>query len=192
MSKISVPVRKGTGHTIGNALRSYASRSLGSWQPIGYQLPATAEGFGFSSNSMESIFNLFKGHIVDDQDNLGGNYPSGLSLMQFTWNGNTYIAPPFKLEGLSGGFGPTLNVYVDYGVGSRTEQQNMQSLTKVVGDRISGFFVVPSAHSQMRSFKYNISPRNAEEDWLEIDADPTLVDNARKAIISDLSALDLY
>ena len=185
--KYEVRVPVGEGHLIGDLLRKYATRSVSSWQVIGYKVDSHATNFGFSNGATVSYLELLKGVLVCVSE------PSvtGPKLYSLAWNGECFAGDGFELYGLNRGVGETVTACILYDKGYRTAEQNFETYKSVSGDDVNGFFAVPSSHSVVKIFRYSVRPCDSASEWLQIEADPGVASAAHNLALNTLKGIDI-
>lgn len=186
LENISLRVPVGEGYMVGDILRKYALRSVGTWQIVGYKLDSQATNFGMSNGSMVSYLNLLKGQLVCSDDIA----PGPPVVKDFTWNGNRFVSGGFEIHGLSKAVGTKLTVCIAYGRGHRSADQNREVIKSAVGGNADGYFIVPSSHTSVTTFKYKVNPLDDRSEWLVIEADDGVIHQAINAVVRTLSSLD--
>ena len=190
MDHTSLRVPTGEGYIVGDILRKYAVRSVGTWQVVGYKLDSQAVNFGLSNGSMVSYLELLKGQLVSsDEDSKPGIINA--KLCTFEWNGECFTSGGFELRGLNKSVGDKLVACIYFGRGHRSADQNREVVRSVTKDDANGFFIVPSSHSIVSSFRYSVSPIDDRFEWLNIEADSGVVPRAINAAVRTLSGLDI-
>lgn len=185
--KFEVRVPSGEGHLIGDLLRKYATRSVSSWQVIGYKVDSHATNFGFSNGATVSYLELLKGVLVCvSEPNV-----TEPKLHSLTWNGECFAGDGFELYGLNRGVGDTVVACILYARGYRTAEQNYETYKAMSGDDARGFFAIPSSHSVVRVFKYSVRPCDALTEWLEIEADAGVAHAAYSVAFNTLRGIDI-
>lgn len=183
---VSVKVPCGEGHLIGDILRKYATRSVGTWQVAGYKVDSQTEGFGYQG-ALVSYLELLKGTLVCTSV----QSPGDPVTCHFTWNGECFTYKGFELRGLLRNVGDSLTVCLVYARGYRTAEQNYETIKQVAGDSAEGFFAVPSAHSVVNIFRYSVKPQDDAYEWLQIEADRGVASNALQSAVKSLSGLNI-
>lgn len=184
---VEVRVPCGEGHLIGDILRKYATRSVGSWQVAGYEVDTDATNFGFSNGAVVSYLELLKGTLV-----CTGNQQQGSPVLcHFTWNGECFEAKGFELHNLSHAVGDSITACLVYAKGYRTAEENYETIKEVAQDNVDGFFAVPSAHSVVNTFRYKVEPLDDTCEWLHIDADYGVAHAAWDTAVRSLQRLDI-
>lgn len=189
LEKISVQVPQGSGHVIGNTLRSFATRSVGSYQSIGYKTDTKATGFGMSNGSQLSYLEFLRGELV--YTGKGVDLTPETFLAEFSWNGAYYVFGDFELHGLSHGLGDTITACIAYGFGHKSAAQNHEEIKRANNGSADGFLAVPCSHQSVGAFRYSIKPCDDKREWLCIEATPGVASRACKSILDSFSALNL-
>lgn len=184
---VSVRVPCGEGHLIGDILRKYATRSVGTWQIAGYKVDSQSENFGFSNGVMVSYLELLKGALLCTSV----QSPGDPVLCRFVWNGECFAYKDFELHNLPKNVGDSLTVCLVYARGYRSAEQNYETIKSVAGDTAEGFFAVPSAHSVVNTFRYSVKPQDDSYEWLQIEADQGVASNALQSAVKSLQGLDI-
>lgn len=186
--KLLVPL--GQGALIGDLIRKYSIKCHSSWQPIGYFINSTAENYGFSNGSMSNYLQLLTGKIVSHGDSETPRNGS-VQVLDFTWDGKSFVNGQLELVGVSRGVGDTVKVAILYTYGHRTESQNRELLRKIADNDGEGFYAVSSSHSNMHNVKYKIEPEDSVHEWLVINANMNSVRNVVDQLVSTLTSLNL-
>lgn len=187
LESISVRVNAGEGHLIGNTLRSFATRSVGSFQPIGYKIDTKATNFGFSNGSQLSYLEFLKGKLVYK----GNSAPASTFICDFTWNGECYVSGDFELHGLSHGLGNVVTACISYGSGRRNAAQNHEEIVRANNGSADGFFAVPCTFQSVGTFRYSIKPCDDQLEWLCIEATPGVASKACQSILDSFQSLEI-
>lgn len=183
----SLRVPCGEGFIIGDLLRKYATRSVGSWQVAGYKIDTQSPNFGFSDGAMVSYLELLKGTVLccTEQD------PSEPKICRFVWNGECFVFGSFEIHGLNRGVGDNIVACLVYARGARTAEQNFNSIRDATEDGAEGFFAVPSSHSVVNVFRYDVKPIDNNFEWLNIVADKGVAERAFQSAVKTLGGLDI-
>lgn len=188
VDKFQIKVPTGEGHLIGDMLRKYATRSVGSWQIIGYHVLSSATNFGFSNGATVSYLELLKGTVhtsVPDAENLS------VRRCILAWNGECFSGDGFDIYGLTHGIGDTIEACFLFAKGYRTAEENYEVLRDLFGEGSLGLFAVPSAHSVVHTFKYTVEPYDTMHEWLNIEADRGVADAAYRKVFNTLNGIDI-
>lgn len=190
VEKISVHVPYGEGYLIGDILRKYAIRGVGSWQAIAYRIDSQSPNFGMSNGVMVSYLDLIKGklHCVGGHSSNTSTEPH---LCQFNWNGKCYASGEFELHGISKAMGESLTVCLNFSQGNHSADQNREVLKKATQGKTDGYHVVPSSHSPVGIFRFKVTPIDEKEEWLEIEADEGAAHNALQSVVKSLTGIDI-
>lgn len=186
LEKISMRVPTGEGYIVGDILRKYALRSVGTWQVVGYKLDTQAVNFGMSNGSMVSYLNLLRGTLVCSHE----HPPGDPVICNFVWNGQCFAYGDYELQGLDPSVGKKLTVCLAYGQGHSSADKNREVVRSVTEGSADGYFIVPSSHSPVTTFRYCVIPSDDKSEWLEIEADDGAVRRAIDAAVKTLSGLN--
>lgn len=188
LDRVDIPVPIGEGYLIGDILRKYALRSVGSWQVVGYKLDTTSVNFGMSNGAMSSYLRLLQGKLVcvgaQPEDN-------GPRIVSFKWNGNCFACEGFELHGLDRSVGTQLTACISYGKGHHTADKNREIVLQVTNCNSDGYFIVPSSHSPVTTFRYQVSPVDDKQELLRVEADSGAVRRAQAAAVKTLSGFSI-
>lgn len=186
LETISMRVPTGEGYIVGDILRKYALCSAGSWQIVGYKLDSQAVNFGMSNGAMVSYLNLLRGTLLCSSE----RSPGDAVICDFTWNGSCFTCGDYELHGLDPSVGKRLTACLAYGRGHSSADKNREIVRSVTGGNADGYFIVPSSHSPVTTFKYSVTPQDDKSEWLEIEADGGAVHRAIDAAVKTLSGLN--
>lgn len=184
IESVSYRVPLGEGYIIGDTLRKFATRSVHSWQVIGYRVGTSSPNFGFSNGTSVSYLELIRGQLLCN-GTAEADHPREVQLI---WDGSCYSNSEFRLINVPHAIGESIVVLVDYASGYRSAEQNFDVVRNTVSDPDS-YFAVPSAHSAVGTFKYNVTSEDLKTEWLEIQADKGVLASAIQSAVASLSRL---
>lgn len=184
IESVQYRVPLGEGYIIGDMLRKFATRSVRTWQVIGYRVGTSSPNFGFSNGTTISYLELIRGKLLSGPGVSGG----APKQIQLSWDGDVFKNEEFELQGIPHAVGETITVLIDYASGYRSAEQNYDVIRNIVADP-DAYFAVPSAHSMVGTFKYNVTPDDPKTEWLEIHADRDVLQGAIRAAVASLERL---
>lgn len=186
VDKISVRVPADEGFIIGDFLRKYAVRSIGSWQTAAYLMELNSVNFGSSDGSMLSYLESLKGRLVCRHDIA----PADPIIVELAWNGTCFANDDFELHDVSHGMGEVVKVCLIYGKGHHSSRDNYEIVRQVVGPD-KKFLAVPTSHSKVSEFRYDVESNDDKTEWLVIEADRELVRMALENAVRSLEGLNI-
>lgn len=184
IESVQYRVPLGEGYIIGDTLRKFATRSVRTWQVIGYRVGTSSPNFGFSNGTTISYLELLRGKLLS---HLGASDGKPREV-QLSWNDGVFENEEFQLTGVPHAVGDSITVLVDCASGYRSAEQNHDVIRNVVPDP-DAYFAVPSAHSTVGTFKYNVTPDDPKSEWLEIQANRDVLQGAIRAAVASLERL---
>lgn len=183
ITDVKVPI--GLGHIVGDFIRKFAIRGVPSCQIIGYQIQSS--NFGLGNGQLVSCKELISGKLENGDDEVDGDP----RICKFTWNGKEFVSGEMRIKGLTKAVGEQLNACIFRASGSRSASQNHEIYDRYFGTDGPKFYAVPSNHSSVKEFRFNVKPFDDKSEWLCIESDEGVARMAYDRALSILRGLDI-
>lgn len=185
--EMQVPIN--AGPLIGNTLRQFALRGSASWQVAAYKLSKKEGTFGLGGGYNFSYLELLKGKLICPPES---SLPSGNStIVRFDLVGENYVHNGMTIVNLGKLGAPSLDVCLVYASGSRTAKQNYSVVKNISSGDVSDFVAVPSKHTSVVRFRFEVKPLTMDREILVIEASEGCVGLARDFAVTALKELDI-
>lgn len=179
MMQISFDVEKGTGITLGNALRQLCMSRLGCWAPVAFSLNRDISLISASSDIVQDTYrimaNLSKLQISPKFTDINEEMVSETFKFFGTLKPGNMGSELFSISGSDealitsvGGGEVELRVLYRYGSGAFKSSENANFLQEN-GEDPKSYFVMASRHTNVKTFTYNVLVGSSSKEKLVLD-----------------------
>lgn len=178
-----VPVN--LGHVLGNALRQVAIRGVFTWRIASYKIAPKDKSFGISGDNHFSFLEFTKGILVSKDKPMG----KGSMKLMFEKQGDVYVNGDFVIQGLGHLNAPSMEVCLVSDSGIRSAEENRKITMELASLDCNDFVCVPSRHSSIVHFSFDVTPFSEDEETLSIRFSDDCLYDAMKQLESLLASV---